>query len=174
MNTSGSELPDIYLHPGEMFISDRPALVSTVLGSCISVTFFSPRLKVGAICHGLLPTCKKEKASCAGNCADGLRYVECSIKRMTKQFTALGIRNSEIEVKVFGGADMIKYGLKNGNPETVGRQNTKIALSTLKDRNFQVKAFDTGGSRGRKLIFFSHTGEVFLKRLSSNEMEPQV
>ncbi len=133
MNTSSTELPDIYLHPGEMYISDRPALVCTVLGSCISVTFFSPRLKVGAICHGLLPACKKEKA-CTGNCADGLRYVECSIKRMTRKFTALGILNSEIEVKVFGGADMIKCDLKNGNPETVGMQNTKIALSTLKDR----------------------------------------
>jgi chemotaxis protein CheD len=153
-----------------MFLSDKPALVSTVLGSCISVTFFSPRLRIGAICHGLLPICKKENP-CDGTCDEGLRYVHCSIKRMCKAFNSLGIGHSEIEVKVFGGADMI---FEKGNTETVGMQNTKMALSTLKARNLKLKASDTGGSRGRRIIFFSHTGEVFLKKLRRTAMETPV
>jgi chemotaxis protein CheD len=167
MNTFEAELPAIYLKPGEMFVSDKPASISTVLGSCISVTFFNPRLRIGAICHGLLPMCKKENP-CDGSCDEGFRYVDCSIKCMCKTFKSLGIEPSEIEVKIFGGADTI---FKDGNTESVGIQNTKIALSMLKDRNLKLKASDTGGSRGRKLIFFSHTGEVLVKRLRGNEIE---
>jgi len=173
MNTWRSELPDIYLKPGEMFISDKPVSVSTVLGSCISVTFFSQRLKVGAICHSLLPMCKKENP-CDGTCDEGFRYVACSINRMRKTFSSLGIRDSEIEVKVFGGADMIESGFKKCTTETVGMMNTKIALSTINNHNLKLKASDTGGTRGRKIIFFSHTGEVFLKKIRKNEVEPPI
>ena len=90
---------------------------------------------------------------------------------MFKKFTALGIVGSEIEVMVFGGADMIKSDFKNGNTETVGMQNTKIALSTIKNYHLKLKASDTGGARGRKIKFFSHTGQVYLKKLRGNEME---
>ena len=170
MNTCETKLQSIHLKAGEMFVSDKPASVSTVLGSCISVTFFSPRLQIGAICHGFLPVCKKE-TPCDGTCDDGFRYVDCSIKRMCKTFKSLGIGYSEIEVKVFGGAGTI---FKKGNAETVGMQNTKIALSTIKDHNLNIKASDTGGSRGRQLIFFSHTGKVLMKRLRINEKETPV
>jgi chemotaxis protein CheD len=37
-----------YLKPGEIHIADRPGIVTTVLGSCVSVTMYSPRLKTGA------------------------------------------------------------------------------------------------------------------------------
>ncbi|MBV5331071.1 hypothetical protein JZU69_01330, partial [bacterium] len=36
-------------------ISKNPILVSTILGSCIAVTMFSPSKKIGAICHAMYP-----------------------------------------------------------------------------------------------------------------------
>src|SRR5208283_671639 len=123
MNTCETKLPSIYLKPGEMFISDKPASVLTVLGSCIAVTLFNPRLRIGAICHGFLPMCKKENP-CGATCDEGFRYVDCSIRRMWKT-KSLGMGHSEIEVKIFGGAETI---FKNGDTETVGMQNTKIPL----------------------------------------------
>lgn len=40
-----------FLKPGEAIVSPNPILVSTVLGSCIAVTMYSPEKRVGAICH---------------------------------------------------------------------------------------------------------------------------
>jgi len=81
-------LPIIYLKPGEMYITEKPALVSTVLGSCVSVTMFNPRLQIGAICHGLLPTFKPE--SLYGNLAAEYKYVNSSIYKMVKQYEVRG------------------------------------------------------------------------------------
>ncbi len=172
MNTSGVILPDVYLKPGEIFISDKPSLVKTVLGSCISVTMFNSRLRLGAICHGLLPECN-EMNGCNCNCLAGARYVDCSIRNMLEELHSLGILNNEIDVKMFGGANMFKTVPSRSNPINVGEQNVRAALKIMGESNLRLAASDTGGSSGREIIFIPNTGEVFLKRLVSNEMETQ-
>jgi len=64
----------INLQPGDIFISEKSALISTLLGSCVAVTMFSPRLGVGAISHGILPSCKGKKP-CEDDeyCQEGVR-----------------------------------------------------------------------------------------------------
>ena len=158
------ELPLVYLKPGEMYIAqDRPALVTTVLGSCISASMFSERFRIGAICHGLLPNCRG-KQECDGTCTEGFRYVDCSIRQMAKQFDALGVLRGEIKVKLFGGADM--FTPKDGGraSASVGRQNIETAMKVIMDEGLTLVASDVGGVRGRKILFYAHTGEVLLKR----------
>ncbi len=104
-----------------------------------------------------------EITDCNGRCAECFKYVECSIRHMLEQFRSLGIGHREIEVKLFGGADMFAAG--DGERETVGAQNTKIALRTIKKERLTLSKSDTGGSQGRKIFFYTHTGEIFLKRL---------
>jgi chemotaxis protein CheD len=172
MNISGAIQADVYLKPGEIFISDKPTAVKTVLGSCISVTMFNARLHLGAICHGLLPECN-EMNGCNCACVEEFRYVDCSIRKMLEQLHSLGILNGEIEVKMFGGADMFKTVRDRPNPINVGEQNIKAALKVMGDSNLRLAASDIGGSSGRQIIFIPNTGEVFLKRLRRNEMEEQ-
>ena len=170
MNTSGTILVDVYLKPGEIFISDKPTAVKTILGSCISVTMFNARLSLGAICHGMLPECNEMNGSHC-SCTDGFRYVDCSIRNMLEELHSLGIMNDEIEIKFFGGADMFKTIRGGLNPINVGEQNIKAAIKIMGESKLRLAASDTGGSRGRKIIFIPNTGEVFLKRLRSKEME---
>jgi chemotaxis protein CheD len=69
---------------------------------------------------------------------------------------------------MFGGADTL-----NTNPERqgisapVGRLNVMKARAVLEARGLKVLVTDVGGSQGRKIFFYTHTGEVLLKRLSS-------
>jgi len=163
-------VPDIYLKPGEAVISEKAAIVSTVLGSCISLTMFNIKSKIGAICHNLLPVCR-DKSMCNDNCHEAFRYVECTIQRMVSEFTVRGIKKSEIEVKLFGGSDMFKISGGKNNSATVGKQNVETALKILSDLGIRVAAADTGGSRGRKIIFCTQTGQVFLKRLNKTEIQ---
>ena len=153
-----------------MHFADEPTAVTTVLGSCLSITMFVSRIEVGAICHGLLPNCRGDRG-CIGECEDGFKYVDCSIKRMLRIFDRLKVQKKEIEVKIFGGADM--FGVGNSRMTlTVGKQNIGIAKKLLSQNGLKVAASDTGGTNGRKIIFLTHTGEVFLKRIRKSEMPP--
>jgi chemotaxis protein CheD len=161
----------IYLKPGDIYVSEKPALISTLLGSCVAVTMFSPRLGVGAISHGVLPSCK-DKKPCGGDeyCREGVRYVDCSIMRMLGWFMQNGISREEIDVKVFGGSDMLSVP-ESTTKASVGQQNIAMAFQVIEKEMLRVSASDVGGLRGRKIIFSSKTGEVMLKHLRKSELE---
>jgi chemotaxis protein CheD len=103
MNILETTLPVIHLKAGEIYIAENPTLVATVLGSCISVTMFNNRFKIGAICHGALPVYDKYKYG------EPFKYVDFSISYMVSRLSNYGIKTSEIEVKLFGGADMFSF-----------------------------------------------------------------
>ncbi len=167
MNPTLTDLPLVYLNPGEFFFSGEPTLVVTVLGSCLSVTMFSRRRGLGGICHGLLPECKTEKSrqECHGECLEGYKYVDCSIKKMVQLFDKHKVKRSEIEVKCFGGADMFMRPLERQGIVSIGRQNINVAERVLKSEGLSLQVVDVGGVQGRKIFFYTHTGEVLLKRL---------
>lgn len=165
-------LPEqIYLQPGQIYYAEKPALISTLLGSCVAVTMFSPRLGAGAISHGILPCCKGNKpCECDEYCREGVRYVDCSIMRMLGWFMQNGVAREEIDVKVFGGSDMLSAP-ESTTKATVGQQNIAMAFHVLEKEMLKVSASDVGGLRGRKIIFSSNTGEVMLKHLRKSELE---
>lgn len=164
MSPFDRELTSIYLKPGEFYLGEGPAVVSTILGSCVSVTMFHPGSGTGAICHGLLPRCGGKK-SCDGTCLEGFRYVDCSIKRMIRKFDEIGACRGDIQVKIFGGADMFGAGSADARSMSVGMENVMVARTIIEKEGFHLAAFDTRGNLGRKIFFFTHTGEVLLKRL---------
>lgn len=157
----------IYLKPGEMHFAETPTIVTTVLGSCVSVVMYSIRHGAGAICHGMLPS-YKGSGSPDFISQEGLRYVDFAIERMLKKFYDKGIAESELDVKLFGGAEMLPNSHSSANL-TVGKQNVEIAQKIIKARNLDLVTFDVGGLQGRKIIFYTHTGDVFLKRLRKTE-----
>ena len=89
-----AELSRFNLQPGELRLSREPAILGTILGSCVGVTFWSERLRVGALCHGVLPRCP-EKWSAGFTSLDGHRYVDFSIRYLAKQFDTLGAHRQE-------------------------------------------------------------------------------
>lgn len=161
MKPHTADLPSVYLKPGELHFASGPTMVTTVLGSCVSVTMFERTSGFAAICHALLPE---------GSRTDIFRYVDTSIIHMLDLFSERGMHPSRLEVKLFGGADLIGAGRGR---ICVGRRNVAIARQVLAAAGLDVAAADVGGSRGRKLLFYTHTGEVLLKRLRRDEQVAQ-
>lgn len=157
------------LSPGELFIGEEVAQVETLLGSCVAVVMFSPRHRVGAICHSLLPSCRNEEP-CGNSCQHAPRFVDCSIKRMLEWFLQREIKRREIVVKLFGGSDMFSTD-KEPSRIAIGRQNIERALQVLDEERLVLAASDVGGLRGRKIIFRTYTGEIFMKRLNRSELK---
>ena len=156
--------PVVYLRAGEMHFSEKPVVVSTVLGSCLSITMFHRKLAIGAVCHGFLPQCRSRQA-CDDGCIEKFKYVDCSIQKMLKLFDRLDVKRRELEVKVFGGADMFATA-KNGRATfSVGKLNITTAEKIIEQEGLSIVSMDVGGTRGRKLYFHTRTGKVLIKHL---------
>lgn len=154
---AGSGTPNIYLKAGEFIMLSGPACVLTVLGSCVSVTMFNKRMGMGAICHALLPRKTGDE--------NDFKFVDSSIVQMIKAFEKLKIGRHEIEVKLFGGADMFRARTGNLWLTSIGDQNVKTALSTIERENLRLRASDIGGRSGRKIYYYIHENRVLVKRL---------
>jgi chemotaxis protein CheD len=167
MSSEDQEQLTVYLKAGEMLFSGEPSVVMTVLGSCLTVTMFHRRAGFAAICHGLLPRCP-ERRHCGAHCGRRAKYVECVVPWMVRQFIEAGAHLRELEVKVFGGADMFSSTGKGGAVISIGKQNVEAAFEAIEKAGLRVFSRDVGGTRGRKIFFNTETGEVLLKRLQPN------
>ncbi len=154
---------EVYVQPGESHLVSEPAFLRTVLGSCVGVTFRVPRLGVAALCHPMLPNYPATGPATL-SIAAGRRYVDFTIRDLARQFDTLGAHRGEIEVKLFGGGDVLLVSELNMRP-TVGRLNCERALKVLEDEGFAVVASSLGGTSGIHIEFNTETGEVLLRRL---------
>jgi chemotaxis protein CheD len=156
--------PIVFLRAGEMHFTARPELVVTLLGSCLSVTMFNRRTKLGGVCHSILPQCES-RTQCVENCLETFRYVDCSIRMMVHLFERHSVKRNEIEVKCFGGANMFSRRAQVSGSIFIGKQNIQTAKQIIHSEGLNILAMDVGGLQGRKIFFYTDTGEVYLKRL---------
>jgi chemotaxis protein CheD len=163
------DLIEVYLQPGEVYLARKPTIIRTILGSCVGITFWSSRLAAGALCHALLPR-QPGSASEGQSSSNGHRFVDFAIRDLGRRFDKMGALRGEIQVKLFGGADVLPVGPKSSRL-TVGRQNCKVALEVLREEGFSVIASSLGGTCGRSIQFNTGTGEVRVRRLSQAVFE---
>jgi chemotaxis protein CheD len=157
MIAASDPIPTIYLKPGEHYFTASPTIVSTVLGSCVSITMHNQEYQMSAICHAVLP-----EEIIPG---EPYRYVDSAIAAMLRMFGRHGIYKSDLVVKLFGGSNILPPSQNSYRDMTVGMQNILSAQQIIKNEQLNLLASDVGGTRGRKLFFYTHTGEIYLKRL---------
>jgi chemotaxis protein CheD len=119
---------------------------------------YHPERHVSAICHAFLP-----EETVPG---DPYRYVDSAISAMLRHFEQHGMQKNHLEVKLFGGAEIFRPSETGSSAITVGQQNILRATQIIKQEGLNLVASDVGGTRGRKLLYHSHTGKIYLKRLS--------
>ena len=96
----------------------------------------------------------------------GYRYVDFCIRDLARQFDELGTFRTEIQVKLFGGADVLLVHHPSVSKPTVGKQNGEAAINILKTEGYDVLASSLGGTFGRMIKFNTGTGEVLVRRLA--------
>ncbi|MDC7234269.1 MAG: chemotaxis protein CheD [Spirochaetales bacterium] len=154
---------EIILHPGEYFCSNEDVVLSTILGSCISVVLYDETKKQAGLNHFLLPKLGSTiNSDILGekNARYGMYAMEVLINDMMK----LGSEKSALKAKVFGGASMFPG---KGKEEGVGYVNTQFALQFLIKEGIPVIASNTGDVLGRKIFLFPQTGRVLLRKIHS-------
>lgn len=150
--------PKVNIHIGQYFASREPAIIQTILGSCISVCLFDPVKKIGGMNHILHSG--KDMVSPDDSARFGINAMEMLINEMT----GLGALRSRLVAKIFGGGNIL------GLPEKyqVGTRNTDFVINFLRTDKIRVLAQNTGGHFSRRLLFHTDTCEAFMKKLNIN------
>jgi len=157
----------IFLHPGDYFFAETPAEVQTILGSCVAFTMHDPMSKHGAMCHCLLPRRPSEPTTSRRN-LDCFRYVDSALEAMLEQFVACDIPADRLQIKVFGGANVL---VPKSESTAIGSLNWRRAKQLLSELNLPTSAHDIGGETGRMVIFDTEVGEVRVRRLGGGGFE---
>jgi chemotaxis protein CheD len=149
-----------YLYPGTLFASKKPHIVNTILGSCVALTLWDPVLKVGGINHYMLP-----KWNGAGT--PTYKYGDIAIAGLLKRMLDFGCHRNNLIAKVFGGSET---GVPNGVFH-IGKRNIDLAFELLDKENILIVSHSVGGPTGRKVIFYSESGEVMIKNIGHESVE---
>ena len=146
-----------YLYPGDIFVSKEPHVIDTILGSCIAVAIWDPVLKFGSINHFMLPNWD-------GKGSPSFKYGDIAISELIKRMLVMGSLRKNLKAKVFGGSST---GAGEGIFH-IGRRNTNLAIEILNKEEIPIIGHSVGGIRGRKVVFYSATGEVMIKFIKSD------
>lgn len=138
-----------------MYLAVEPTTISAVLGSCVSVCLFDNKLKTGGMNIFLWPSVfEKNKATA--------QYGNIATRALIRMMLKNGSRKENLEAQIFGGAFN-----ENVSHKDIGTLNVKIAKKTLKKERIPVTSEDTGGEKGRKLVFDTSTNEIAVVRVDN-------
>jgi chemotaxis protein CheD len=150
------KLRTVYLYPGQLFTASEPLLVSTILGSCIAICLWDDNARIAGINHYLLPS---DPVRGHGD----LRYGNIAIERLIGEMVSAGAATLRMVAKVVGGASIL--GSSPTSRQSIGDQNAAVARQVLAKHGIAITAEQTGGVRGRKLLFHTGTGCAFSKEI---------
>ncbi|MFA5626671.1 MAG: hypothetical protein WCX90_07245 [Thiohalomonadaceae bacterium] len=163
-----SNVIEIFLQPGEFYFGERDTRIRTLLGSCISITVWHPRLLIGGMCHYMLPTRGKKRV----DTLDG-RYGDEALELILREIRAAGTSPAEYEVKLFGGSNMFTgshcCGIDCCDPFTsschdISSRNRRSASLLVERHGFTIRAENLGGTQPHNILFDLWSGHVWLKR----------
>lgn len=148
---------EVVLNPGDFYFGGHDTRIHTLLGSCVSVTLWHPRLLVGGMCHYMLP---HQRIPSARRGLDG-RYADHAIRMFLNEMERIGTRAGEYVAHLYGGGNQFPP-FQRGRAPDVARDNIEAGLTLLDRFGFRLARTDLGGTGPRRLTFEIATGEVAL------------
>lgn len=153
------QIIEIFLQPGDFYFGGADTRIRTLLGSCVSITLWHPRLSIGGMCHYMLPSRGQKRTGLL----DG-RYADEALELFMRELCATKTRPAEYEVKLFGGGNMFSHLLKIGESnKDVPYRNVEAARVLTKQYGFRIKAEHLAGKGHRQVIFDIWNGHVWMK-----------
>jgi chemotaxis protein CheD len=143
------------INPGGWAVeSERP--ITTLLGSCVAVCLYDPKLKLAGMNHFLLPS----RSKTAQDDADVILAGDYSMEVLLNTMLNKGASKQRIVAKAFGGGTIVTSILM-----AIGQRNAEFARDWLGREGIPLKGQDFGGAWSRKVVFTPDTGDAFCRRL---------
>ncbi|MGL1891674.1 MAG: chemotaxis protein CheD [Spirochaetaceae bacterium] len=163
------------IYSGEYYVTKKNEIISTVLGSCISVCLYDKVNNICGINHFMLPKNsiinfieKQYEFKSEFLSSNSLRYGINSMEILINKILAMGGEKKYITAKVFGGGNVI---IHDQNKKTIGEQNIDFILGFLKAENIEILNKNIGGCIGRKLLYNTKNNSVYIKKIPIMNIE---
>lgn len=155
----GANPQSYHLYPAELFVHRSPHMISTILGSCVSVCIYDSVMKFGGMNHFMLPLWN-------GNGLASPKYGNIAIPKLIEKMEALGSYRNNLIAKIFGGGEVIEKMSVHFN---IGERNISIARKMLEEYGIPIVGSSVGGPNGRKIEMCTLTGEVRMKLVKKQQ-----
>lgn len=154
-----NESHSTFLKPGEFAFASPGARIHTLLGSCVSITLWHPRLRIGGMCHFTLPSRSKHSSLAGG--PDG-RYADEAMELFRRAAVRYSTRLTAYQAKIFGGGNLIR---DNGEPvdDSIGSRNVTAAMQLLLQEGIEILVAHVGEFGHRRIVFDISTGDVWVR-----------
>jgi chemotaxis protein CheD len=156
----------VKVFPGEHYVTSDPEdMLVTILGSCVSACIRDPLAKVGGMNHFMLPEAGGRGWDTA---SDSMRYGNVAMERLINDILARGGMRQRLEIKVFGGGNVMK------STANIGHRNADFVEEYLAAESLPIAARHLRGQLPRRVHYFPVTGRVMLLELARTEQEAVV
>ena len=152
---------ELMLMPGQMYFGGRAGSLRTLLGSCLSITLWNAKRRIGGMCHFLLPNRQRSP----GEALDG-RYGDEAVEAMMHMLKLTGTQPSDYVAHLYGGADTMPE--KGGVRFNVGERNIEQGWKLVDQHGFQLEGIDVGEDVPRTVTLNLGTGEIDMRRGSGH------
>ncbi len=144
------------INPGGWAV-EKTRPITTLLGSCVAVCLYDPKLRLAGMNHFLLPS----RAKSSGDDTDVILAGDYSMEVLLNTMLNQGAAKSRLVAKAFGGGTIVTSILM-----AIGQRNAEFAKEWLEREGIPLTAQDFGGSWSRKVIFTPDGGDAFCRRLA--------
>jgi len=149
---------DIIIGISDLKVSNNPGdvLVTFALGSCIGVSVYDPKVKVGGLLHFMLPDSSldtNKAKDCPGMFAD------TGIPLLFKSCYSYGAEKKRMIVKIAGGASI----LDDTNYFRIGQKNITAMRKIFWRNNILIDGEDTGEHCNRTVRLNIANGRCIIK-----------
>ncbi len=148
----------IVLKPGDFYATRNGEVLYTVVGSCIATCIFDLERTVGGMNHFMLPGLLHPNDMLTSDLG---RYGMFAMELLIGELIKLGAHRNDLQAKVFGGGHVLKFRQRDGD---ITGSNIHFARKFLELEGIPVIREDLGGTAARKVLFFSGSSRVLLKR----------
>jgi chemotaxis protein CheD len=158
---TADHIAEVFLQPGDLHFGGGRTRIRTLLGSCVAIALWHPRLRIGGMCHYVLPTRQPTQPTQRPAKPEG-RYAEEAIAIFLRELHTWSTQPSEYEAKLFGGGNMFPD--QRRQPAlNVSDRNIEAGRAILLQHGFRITAEHLGGSGRRQVLFELWSGHVWLR-----------
>lgn len=147
----------VKIGPGDYYVAADNLLITTVLGSCVSVCISDPVAGLGGMNHFMLPDSETERDPLSRSA----RYGAFAMEQLVNELLRFGAGRSRLQVKVTGGGDM------TGGSMKIGEMNADFVRRYMASEGFEVISWDLGGACSRNVVYDPTTGRLRVKKMEA-------
>ena len=152
MSTATIEKKPPTVGMSQIVFLEAPETAHSVFGSCIALSMYHPRRKIGALAHIVLP-------NSSGREGQPGKFADTAVPHIVGELNKRGADTKGLVAKMCGGSAM--FG--GGGPIQIGEENVTAVTELLKDLKIPITGTHLGGAKGRRVTFDCANGDVTIE-----------